>query len=384
MNKQRIHSIDIIRGLCILAVVLLHINIRLHFDRSNLAQVFPGNSLRVLLGSGYYGVIIFFVVSGFIITSTSIKRWGSLSNIKPPQFYWIRFARIMPLLLGVIIIISVLDLMHVSGFVLDPHKASLSETIFSALTFHFNVLERKAGHMVGVWDCMWSLSVEECFYFFFPMICRWVKNERYFTLLMLSFVIIGPFARSYGNDDIWQDHNYLSCMDGIALGCLAAIWASKNKFNLNALRVMLGLGLAAMLFVLVFRKTVFDLGLTKYALQVSVLEIGTALALIALYERYTRGINQMPKLTNFFCWFGRNSYEIYLTHMIIVIPLTSLFVTLHQSMKMAIVWYVGITFICGIAGEIVARYYSEPLNKALRSYYANTRNAKTNSTHLER
>ncbi len=369
MSSQRIHSIDIIRGLCIIAVVLLHINIRLHVDQSSLAQALPTASLKVLLWSGYYGVIIFFVVSGFIITSTSIKRWRSLTHIKSREFYWIRFARIMPLLLGVIIIISCLHVMHVEGFMLKSNQATLAETIFSALTFHLNMLERKTGHLPGVWDVMWSLSVEECFYFFFPMICRFVKNERCFILLMLSFVMIGPFARSYGADDIWQDHNYLSCMDGIALGCLAAIWASKKSFDTTQLKAMLFFGLAAMLFFIVARKTVFDLGLTKYSLQVTLLEMGTAFVLISLYQRYTRGINQIPKLTRFFCWYGRHSYEIYLTHMIILIPLTATFFVQHISTLFLPFWYLALLFVCGITGDLVARYYSEPLNKALAKFY---------------
>ena len=62
MTQKRIFSIDIIRGLCIIAVILLHINLRLHFDQTTMGKNITPAILKLFLWSGYYGVVIFFVL----------------------------------------------------------------------------------------------------------------------------------------------------------------------------------------------------------------------------------------------------------------------------------------------------------------------------------
>jgi peptidoglycan/LPS O-acetylase OafA/YrhL len=73
LNKNyRNDGIDLFRGLSIIFVILLHINIRIPFNESPLGQILPESINKIFFKSGYYGVIIFFVISGFLITSTSI------------------------------------------------------------------------------------------------------------------------------------------------------------------------------------------------------------------------------------------------------------------------------------------------------------------------
>src|ERR1700674_5257721 len=96
---QRVQGIDVLRGLCIIAVVLHHINIRIHFSQGAFGLMIGPAANKVLFWSGYYGVRVFFVISGFLITSWSLQRWRSLRNISLRQFYAMRFARIVPCLL---------------------------------------------------------------------------------------------------------------------------------------------------------------------------------------------------------------------------------------------------------------------------------------------
>src|SRR5689334_22118730 len=110
VKEKRINSIDFLRGLSILAVILLHIKINMPFDKSDMGQLLPSFISKILFGSGYYGVMVFFVISGFLITTSSIKRWGSIKNIRYDQFYLIRFARIMPCLMGLLLVLSILDI----------------------------------------------------------------------------------------------------------------------------------------------------------------------------------------------------------------------------------------------------------------------------------
>jgi peptidoglycan/LPS O-acetylase OafA/YrhL len=58
-------------------------------------------------------------VSGFLITSTSLRRWGSLPRVNARDFYALRFARIAPLLLLLLIILSTLHAAGLKDFVVS-------------------------------------------------------------------------------------------------------------------------------------------------------------------------------------------------------------------------------------------------------------------------
>ena len=69
-------------------------------------------------------VIAFFVISGFLITNLSLRRWGSLERVDVRQFYWMRFARIAPCLLLLVALLSFLHLVEAQGFVINPDRSS--------------------------------------------------------------------------------------------------------------------------------------------------------------------------------------------------------------------------------------------------------------------
>jgi peptidoglycan/LPS O-acetylase OafA/YrhL len=214
---------------------------------------------------------------------------------------------------------------------------------------------------------LWSLSVEEMFYVFFPLLCRFTRNLTAFVSVLAGFVIIGPFARTVlTQNSLWQDYGYLACMDGIALGCLAAIIVCKFRFNTSWLRAFQVGGAALCILIIAFRHTTWMLGLPKLGLNVTVLELGTALMLIAMQLRFEAGSSAPLAINAVFRWFGRNSYEVYLTHMLVVWPLMRIFYDLHQPINYAPLWFVAITALAGVLGFLVAKFYSEPLNRRLR------------------
>jgi peptidoglycan/LPS O-acetylase OafA/YrhL len=379
--EQRVPGIDVLRGLCIIAVVLHHINLRIHFRESGLGQWIGPAANRVLFWSGYYGVRVFFVISGFLITTWSLKRWGGLSQISLRKFYRMRFARIIPCLVGLLVLLSILDRAGTPFFTINTQHTSLGRALLAAITFHINWLEARTGYLPGAWDVLWSLSVEEVFYIFFPLLCVLLRKQALLVGILFCFVVIGPFARIHAQNELWADYGYLSCMDGIALGCLAAIVAAAVRLGRKANLALAISGALLCVLVDVFRGTAARIGLYKIGLDVTTLEIGTALLLIALQLRFERRavngpssiVNARPALnvlwrsTGFLRWFGRNSYEVYLTHMLVVWPMVMLFLHFRQSIHTAPLWFLATATLAGVAGYLVARFYSEPLNHRLRA-----------------
>src|SRR5579871_5605444 len=98
----RFETIDLLRGLSILAVVLLHSWLRFYLNDVQVGTGLPKWLSHLLLRNGGNGVTLFFAISGFLITFTSVRRFGGLAGMRPRLFYRIRFARIAPLLLLVL------------------------------------------------------------------------------------------------------------------------------------------------------------------------------------------------------------------------------------------------------------------------------------------
>jgi peptidoglycan/LPS O-acetylase OafA/YrhL len=315
--------------------------------------------------NGQYGVQMFFAVSGFLITSTSIRRWGSLASANVSEFYALRFARIAPLLL---LLLAVLCAFHAAGlkdFVVSADTGGLGRALIAALTFHVNLLEAQRGYLPGSWDILWSLSVEEMFYLFFPAVCWLLGRGRLLVVLLLVFVVLGPFGRtafSKGNE-IWQETSYLGSMDAIALGCLTAIGLSRIRFSRSVLRATGALGVAILIFILGFSNQADAWGLSHRGLDMTILAIGSCLIIAAAAQTGWRSPRVIFPLLNL----GQRSYEIYLTHMFIVFAMFALFRAAGSPLPGVPILFVTVILISGLVGELVARYYSEPMNRLLRS-----------------
>ncbi len=205
VEQQRSAGIDVLRGICVLLVTLHHIHLRFKLNKFGVGGLLPEPVARVLFWSGYFAVITFFVISGFLITSVSLRRWASLDRLSLRQFYWLRFARIVPCLALIVVVLSVLHLSHANGFVIPPERAFLGRAVLAALTFHVNWLEGDRGYLPGSWDVLWSLSVEEVFYLSFPVLCLLLRDVRWVLAPLLALIIIGPFNRTaLAGRDPWE------------------------------------------------------------------------------------------------------------------------------------------------------------------------------------
>jgi peptidoglycan/LPS O-acetylase OafA/YrhL len=359
-------GIDVVRGLSVLAVVLHHTHLRFFLNHVHMGPSLPKALASVLFWSGYYGVIVFFVVSGFLITSLSLRRWGSLGRIDARAFYAMRVARIAPCLVALLAVLSLLHFTGVGDYVIDPARATLPRAIVAALTFHLNWLEGTRGYLPGSWDVLWSLSVEEAFYIVFPLACLALRRDALMIAPLLALIVLGPLNRIWiGDASPWDEYAYLSCTDGIAFGCLAALVRAHVAFSRRSLAIAFVVGIAAIVLIVVMRRTTRALGLIDNGLYISVLEGGAALVLIALASGLFASMRS--RIAGAIGAIGRCSYEIYLTHMFVVFAAFAMFRAMGVGLGWILPWYVATVAVSIAFGAAVERFFSAPANAWLRA-----------------
>lgn len=208
-------SLNGLRAISI-ALVILH-----HLGKTT--DIFKGISthkwlmpLVRFIQDGQLGVNIFFVISGFLITSLLLKEEERTHAVSVKQFFLKRVLRIFPayyFMLFVYLVLNAIGLIHVSG-----------ASFLTAFTFtkHFNwSLDWYTAHG-------WSLSIEETFYLCWPAI--FIRGNRFRKAAVWALIIIVPLCRVFVHFYPFSWMSELSIfwrIDAIATGCLLALY--KNK-----------------------------------------------------------------------------------------------------------------------------------------------------------
>jgi peptidoglycan/LPS O-acetylase OafA/YrhL len=358
-------GIDALRGLAIVLVVLHHFGLRVPLKQTALAEFVPRAVLDALNYDGYEAVFVFFVISGFLIATTSLERWGRLGAIDARAFYARRFARIAPCLLLTVGVLAAFHLAGVGHYVIQREGQSLARATVAALGFHLNWYEGATGYLPGGWDVLWSLSVEEAFYLGFPLACLLVRRERWLAALLVPLTLSLPLARAaLAGNEIWQEKAYLPGMAAIAAGVLAALLARRVKprraWPPLAASAAGGIGVAA---VLLYEGTLWRwLGNGT----ILVLTSSAAAMVLGLHWRQAQGRARPWAALAWLRSFGRLSYEVYLTHMFVVFGVLALFRAAGGDVHYGFVWYVPVLLLSWALGAALARLYSIPCERALR------------------
>lgn len=143
-----------LRALAIIPVVLYH--------------AFPS-----LMPGGYIGVDIFFVISGFLISGILFREIDQTSTLNLKSFYLKRIKRILPNLLVMLVFVVMVGYF----FMTQPEYRRLGSELYSSAFFYqnFQLLDLATGYFSPVVEFdpllhIWSLSIEEQFYIFFPLL----------------------------------------------------------------------------------------------------------------------------------------------------------------------------------------------------------------------
>jgi peptidoglycan/LPS O-acetylase OafA/YrhL len=164
-------DIQFLRGIAVLFVVLYH---------SNLG----------LLSQGYLGVDIFFVLSGFLITTIILKRLDKNSFIFS-EFYLRRAKRLLPALYSTLFFTTLLSLLVLT----NQQWLEYLEQLKGALTFTTNmILPNQTGYFESASEGkpllhIWSLSLEEQYYFLLPITLYFLpKKIRLITIILFALI----------------------------------------------------------------------------------------------------------------------------------------------------------------------------------------------------
>ncbi len=369
--------IDLLRGIAILLVLLLHFHLSYRLDQIALLAWVPESILQMLLRNGNYGVTMFFVISGFLITRTTQQHWDRLGQVDVLGFYANRFARIIPPLLLALIVIIVLGCADLPSFMNSDAGNGFPNAFFfiagvSVLTFWHNVLMQHVGYFNYALNIYWSLSVEEIFYLFFPLLCLLLSRQRLILLACCLLIITGPIYRSiHADNELYFMYGYWACFDAIALGVATALIAPRvPQLGWYVMPLQYG---AVLLITFTFWQGIIGHEIFGFSL----IALGTAVLLLFAGSDVEKGRTFTSLSARSLRLMGRYSYELYLFHIVLLGLLRTLIPPESMGSPMKLVWLFIYLITSVLLAKVIAYYFSEPVNTKIRAAFAELRLKKS-------
>lgn len=297
--QSYVPELDGLRAIAILAVMIFH-------------------AAPSFLPGGFLGVEVFFVLSGFLITSLLVTEYDSLGRIDFRNFYLRRGLRLFP---GLIVMVGLVCL--AGSFLLKPESGErLVHDGILVFSYTYNWLRAFEIRTDGYLSHSWSLAIEEQFYFLWPPLLAFglmkCKTRESLAKTVFTFALLAMIWRSIqlGQDvGLNRIYNGLDTRcDGILCGCAAAI-----ALSIQPLRERVGsrIGsipatMALVIFAgLILSVSVFDLAAYTWSLPLTTGVTALLLAHSTLGEEsWLRRLLAAPPLV----WVGQRSYGLYLWH----------------------------------------------------------------------
>ena len=225
LRTRVISGLDALRALAVTLVLVDHYKVTDHLFRAHPEL-------------GGLGVMIFFVLSGFLITSILLREHDATGSISLRNFYRRRVFRIFPAFYACWLVATVVD---VAFHEFNWKGALVSFFYMMDYGRAFHVGELAYSHM---W-ISWSLAIEEKFYLLWPLLLLFLlKNKRSMMLRTMSLIILGLWTyRALLYLGLGVRWNYVYCAfemraDALLAGCLLAILLRDDRTRLLCCRLL--------------------------------------------------------------------------------------------------------------------------------------------------
>lgn len=211
-------ALDGIRALAIAPVVLLH------------AFHWPSG--------GVLGVHMFFVLSGFLITTLLMQEWNAKGSISLRHFYYRRALRLVPAL--VVMLAAYVVIQVARELVIEPQALDLSRALEAATLsgFYVSNILQGAGYVMPIpLVALWSLATEEQFYLLWPLLLlialRFGLKRRVIQWSLVALIALTVAHRTDLSltDASTQRLYYAPDMhfDMLVVGCVLGLWYASGK-----------------------------------------------------------------------------------------------------------------------------------------------------------
>jgi peptidoglycan/LPS O-acetylase OafA/YrhL len=292
LNQKQYPSLNGLRAISIIMVVIYHYMF---------AYTHKSQSLNFI---GPLGVNIFFVISGFLITTLCLKEKILTNALSLKKFYLRRAFRILPVAFLYILVIAVLN------YAFNLHMAATS--FIAACLLLVNLSYFQKFQLDWYLAHYWSLSVEEQFYLLFPVLIK--KRFNLFVVILLVICLPLPFIFYLQRYIPFLNNVIITCLlqylvkfQGIAVGCLFSVLLFKGYLNFGKLKPWITLVSIIMIFF-----TGYDVAVNARASLLNL--ITSILTGFIIINNISPQQNILYRILNlkWLNWIGILSYSIYI------------------------------------------------------------------------
>lgn len=306
-TKQRLPILDGLRGLAILSVLIYH---QLIIKGETSLSI----SWQRIAECGWLGVDLFFVLSGYLIT-------GILWNTKTKphyfrNFYMRRVLRIFPLYYLYLIIVFIILPPLFSSLV--PELKEVHKTAWWHVFYVSNILIMMKQWGYGIFNVLWTLSIEEQFYIFWPLIVFLLPRKKLIQFCVASVITTILLRVSLIGFDVHRVLIYvftLCRIDSLLLGALTALLLDGSpplKEHILKIRLVWALSLFANVGILCFSSSQYSFLMQSVGYTMMAITFATSLALLFTVSK--EGYLSRALCNRLLTSFGFYSYGIYILH----------------------------------------------------------------------